>query len=120
MIPELQSVKKNHTVLAAIIVALSLITAPQSAFAGKDTLGQDCALKGQKLQGRVKIVDSFPDFKVRVVSSFPDLKVKKVKRSADRCGEWQIVESFPDFKIQLVDSFPDFTIKYVDSFPGKP
>lgn len=77
-----------------------------------------CTLNDVPLHGKVKFVDSFPDFKVKVVSSFPDLKVKHVTSFPDDCGEWQIVDSFPDFTVKFVDSFPDFTIKYVDSFPG--
>lgn len=71
-----------------------------------------------KLHGKVKFVDSFPDYKIKVVTSFPDLKVKKVTSFPDDSGEWMIVDSFPDFTVQVVDSFPDFTIEYVDSFPG--
>lgn len=79
---------------------------------------QDCRLKGIPLHGKVKVVQSFADFKVKVVQSFPDLKVKKVSSFPDNCGEWQFVESFPDFTVQFVESFPDFTIQFVESFPG--
>jgi len=79
---------------------------------------RSCRLKGKKLKGNVKIVKSFPDFKVKRVSSFPDLKVKWVTSFPDKCGLWKRVSSFPDFKIQWVTSFPDFTIKIVSSFPG--
>ena len=77
-----------------------------------------CALKGFKLYGKVKVVESFPDIKVQIVESFPDLKVKQVTSFPDQCGEWQFVESFPDIKVQFVTSFPDIKIKYVESFPG--
>ena len=70
------------------------------------------------IHGRIKWVNSFPDYKVKIVDSFADLHVKLVTSFPDDPGEWQIVDSFPDFKIQIVESFPDFTIKYVDSFPG--
>lgn len=79
-----------------------------------------CALKGKRLYGKVKVVDSFPDLKVQVVQSFPDLKVQKVSSFPDQCGKWQFVESFPDFTIQYVESFPDLKIQYVSSFPGVP
>jgi len=71
-----------------------------------------------KLHGKVKVVESFPDYEVKIVDSFPDLKVKVVTSFPDKPGEWQFVESFPDFTVKFVDSFPDFTIKYVESFPG--
>lgn len=100
------------------VVALSLCLAGTRVLAGK--IGKDCTYKGKKLQGKVKIVQAFPDFKVQVVDAFADLKVKKVKAFADKCGKWKIVDAFPDFKIQIVDAFPDFKIKYVDAFPGVP
>ena len=80
----------------------------------------DCKCKGVALYGRVKIVNSFPDFKIKVVDSFPDLRVRFVDSFPDECGRWKIVDSFPDFTIQYVESFPDFTIKIVESFPGMP
>ena len=81
---------------------------------------ENCIFKGFPLHGKIKFVDSFPDFTVKIVDSFPDLKVKFVNSFPNKCGEWQIVESFPDVKIKIVDSFPDLTIKFVESFPGKP
>jgi len=79
-----------------------------------------CAFSGKVLKGKVKVVESFADFKVQIVTSFPDLKVQLVESLADSCGEWQMVESFPDFTIQYVTSFPDFKIQMVSSFPGEP
>jgi hypothetical protein len=81
---------------------------------------ENCTFKEFSLHGKIKIVDSFPDFTVQIVESFPDLKVKIVNSFPDDCGEWQIVETFPDMKIKIVDSFPDLKIKFVESFPGKP
>lgn len=78
----------------------------------------DCALNGKRLQGKVQVVKSFPDFKVKVVTSFADLRVQRVKSFPDACGKWEFVESFPDFTVEYVESFPDFTITYVESFPG--
>jgi hypothetical protein len=76
-------------------------------------------LSAQKyLNGKVKVVDVFPDYKVRVVKAFPDLKVKVVKTFPDSPGEWQFVDTFEDFSIQYVDAFEDFTIQFVDAFPG--
>ena len=77
-----------------------------------------CTFKGKLLQGKVQVVQSFPDFKVKVVTSFPDLKVQRVTSFPDRCGKWQLVTSFPDFTIQYVESFPDFSVQWVESFPG--
>lgn len=71
-----------------------------------------------KIYGKIKFVDSFPDFKVKIVESFADIHVKLVDSFPNSSGKWKVVESFPDYKIKIVDSFPDFTIKYVDSFPG--
>jgi len=79
---------------------------------------KNCACKGIPLNGKVKIVNAFPDFKVKTVNSFPDLKVKTVTAFPKKCGEWQFVESFPDFTVQFVDAFPNFTIQFVESFPG--
>lgn len=99
----------------------------QPAFSGKPTekttpekgLNKEkCTCNGIPLKGKVKIVNSFADFKVQVVNSFPDIKVKKVTSFPNNCGEWQFVESFPDFTIQIVESFPDVKIKFVNSFPG--
>lgn len=59
-----------------------------------------------KIYGKIKFVDSFPDYRVKVVKSFPDLRVKKTNVFANKPGEWKIVDSFPDFTIQYVDSFP--------------
>ena len=76
-------------------------------------------LSAQKyLNGKVKVVDVFPDYKVRVVKTFPDLKVKVVKYFPDSPGEWQFVDTFEDFTIKYVDAFEDFTIQFVDVFPG--
>jgi hypothetical protein len=98
------------------IASISLFT--PSALADAEIDKESCTYHGQKLYGKVQIVESFPDFEVEVVTSFPDLKVKTVTSFPDDCGEWQFVESFPDFKIKFVESFPDFKIKFVESFPG--
>lgn len=102
----------------AFVVALAFGLMSAAALAGN--VGKDCTFKGKKLQGKIQVVNSFPDLKVQVVNSFPDLKVQKVNSFPDGCGKWQMVDSFPDLKIQFVDSFPDLKIQYVDSFPGVP
>ena len=80
----------------------------------------DCTAKGIKLQGKVQVVQSFPDLKVQRVNAFPDLKVQWVKSFPDQCGKWEEVTAFPDFKIQYVNAFPDIKIQTVTSFPGVP
>ena len=104
-----------------LLLALALcLMAPPSLEASPTVVGSDCTVKGKKLYGKVKVVDSFPDLKVQVVSAFPDLKVNVVTAFPDRCGQWQMVDSFPDLKVQWVTAFPDIKIQYVDAFPGRP
>ena len=88
----------------------------QTVFAGK--IPTNCTYKGKPLYGKVKVVDSFEDFKVKKVTSFEDIKIKEVSSFPTSCGRWQFVNSFEDFKIKYVDSFEDFKIKFVDSFEG--
>lgn len=83
-------------------------------------VSKECSFHGIPMQGKVQVVNSFPDFKVQKVASFPDLKIQWVGSFADSCGKWQKVESFPDFKIQYVESFPDLKIQAVSAFPGLP
>ncbi|HCU25801.1 MAG TPA: hypothetical protein DF383_12355, partial [Deltaproteobacteria bacterium] len=63
------------------------------------TVSPDCSFKGIKLQGKVQVVNVFPDIKVQKVNTFSDLKVQWVKTFPDSCGKWQQVDVFPDFKI---------------------
>lgn len=81
-------------------------------------IAPDCACKAIPLHGKVKVVDSHPDFRVQIVDSFEDIRIDTVSSFPDKCGQWQMVGSFPDFTVQFVSSFPDFTIRYVSSFPG--
>ena len=103
---------------AALVAVLCGIPSTSSALAG--AVGDNCRLKGIKLQGKVQVVEHFPDLKVQVVEHFPDLKVKQVTHFPDACGKWQVVEHFPDFKVQFVEHFPDLKIQYVEHFPGVP
>ena len=103
--------KKGFTLLTVLF----LLSATY-AYAGR--VAKDCTYRGKKLYGKVKVVNSFEDFKVKKVTSFEDIKIKKVNSFADKCGRWQFVDNFEDFKIKFVDSFEDFSIKYVDSFEG--
>lgn len=82
-----------------------------------ETVGSDCYYKGRYLSGRVKVVDSFPDFEVKRVESFPDIRIKQTNLPSN-CGEWEMVENFPDFTVKFVENFPDFTIQFVENFPG--
>jgi len=96
------------------------IDEPLAAEASSGNKVAGCQYKGVPLYGKVKFVNSFPDFKVKIVENFPDLKVKYVENFPDACGKWKVVENFPDFKVQIVENFPDFTIKIVENFPGMP
>jgi hypothetical protein len=98
-----------------VVCLLALYGSPASAAdAG------DCAVKGVRLYGKVKVVESFPDLRVQVVDSFPGLKVQVVTAFPTTCGKWQFVDNFPDFTIQYVESFPDIKIMFVNAFPGIP
>lgn len=103
----------------ASVAARSSREAGKTKVAG-DEIKPDCTFRGQKLYGKVQIVQSFADFKVKKVEHFADLKVQMVNSFPDACGKWQIVDSFADFKIQFVESFPDFEISQVEHFPGLP
>ncbi len=98
-----------------LILAL-ILTSTNSVFASR--VSSNCTYKGVPLYGRVKIVDSFEDFRVKRVSAFEDLRVKEVTSFPNSCGRWQYVESFPDFRVRFVDSFEDFSIRSVNSFEG--
>lgn len=71
-----------------------------------------------KLNGKVKIVNSFEDIKVKIVDSFEDIDVRMREYNTYNCCEFRIVESFEDVKIKIVDSFEDIKVKVVDAFPG--
>ncbi len=104
------------TLRALALSLATIVTLAAPGFAEEKIV--HCVFGGKLLQGKVQVVQSFPDFKIKVVSSFPDLKVQRVTSFPDRCGKWQFVTSFPDFTIQYVESFPDFTVQWVESFPG--
>lgn len=99
-----------------LFIVLGLAVSANISYAGR--VSADCTYKGVPLYGRVKIVDSFEDFRVRRVSAFEDLRVKDVTSFPNSCGRWQYVESFPDFRVKFVDSFEDFNIRSVNSFEG--
>ena len=115
--------KPRLVVLLTLVIFLPFLssgTISSTALGSGGKVGSDCTLKGKRLYGKFKKVDSFPDLKVQIVDSFPDLKVQMVDSFPDKCGKWKMVDSFPDVKIQFVTSFPDLKIKYVTSFPGLP
>ena len=58
----------THTICFALLASV----APAAAEG-------DCAFEGIPLHGRVKVVDSFPDFTIRYVDGFPDLKITFVE-----------------------------------------
>lgn len=98
--------------VALLIIAVSVPTMAATV------INKDGYYKGIRLNGKVKVVDHFPDIKVKVVDSFPDIRVKTVDSFPDKIGEWQFVEYGEDFTIQFVESFPDIKVKFVDAFPG--
>ena len=102
---------------ACLITGIGLF----SPFAGPVSAGRinsDCTYNGVPLYGKVKITDSFADFKVRKSSPFCDLAVKEVRAFADSCGEWEFTDTFEDFSVSFVDAFEDFSICMTDAFPG--
>ena len=98
--------------VALLVIAVSVPTMAATV------INKDGYYKGIRLNGKVKVVDHFPDIKVKVVDSFPDIRVKTVDSFPDEIGEWQFVEYGEDFTIQFVESFPDIKVKFVDAFPG--
>lgn len=104
--------KKIITICAAGMFLLNSLSGDTK------TKVSDCASKGIRLFGRVKVVEHFPDLRVTVVSSFEDIRVRKVDSFPDRCGKWQFVDAFPDFTIQYVATGADIRVKFVESFPG--
>lgn len=116
---------KNLKLITYSILFITFLFVPQYVSGSENEVGSDkkidkknCTCNGTPLKGKVKVVESFADFKVQIVESFPDIDVKIVDSFPDNCGEWKFVDSFPDFTIQFVTSFPDIKIKYVTSFPG--
>ena len=82
-----------------------------------------CYFNGQKMWGKVKVVEyGLADFDVYVTDFFPDLKVQPVEYFANSCGKWEFVEyGIADFTIKYTRSsvLADFSIKFVDYFPGR-
>lgn len=81
-----------------------------------------CEFQGHTLKGRVRIVDSFPDFKVKIEEDEDEaeLHVRRVSSTAEMCGEWQFVDGMADFTVRFVEYGEDFTIAWVKTKPGIP
>jgi len=75
---------------------------------------ETCSCKGKKLQGRVRVVDFNPDFRVKIMESNEDLKVTVRNGVESACGEWTFTGGQADFTVQYVDFNPDFTIRLVN------
>lgn len=96
------------------MTAVALLIAAWAAHPATCTTGTNaCAL-----QGRVKVVEHFADYKVRRVSAHEGLRVKWVQHFPNKPGLWQRVEHFPDFTIEFVDAHEDFTVREVKAFAG--
>lgn len=72
------------------------------------------------LQGRVRIKESFADYKVYVQDFNADVNVQIVGAFANKPGKWRFVQNNEDFSIQFVQNKAraDFTINFVQLFPG--
>jgi len=73
--------------------------------------------------GKVRVVDSFPDFNVKVMDdeNRAELRVRRLSADAAQvCGEWQIVDGMADFTVRIVENGEDFRIVYVKTDPGIP
>lgn len=99
-----------------LFLSVCLIFCGSVSYAGQ--VSSSCTYNGTPLYGRVKVVDSFEDFRVKRVDSFEDIKVKSVTSFPNSCGRWQFVDSFEDFRVKFVDSLEDFRVRFVTSFEG--
>lgn len=83
-----------------------------------------CEFRGFRLMGKVRVVHSFPDFRVKLEDQKEkaELWVRRVVGTPEVCGEWQMVDGMADFSIAFVDSGEDFKIAWVDDkdTPGIP
>ena len=83
-----------------------------------------CEFMGHRLMGKVRIVSSFPDFRVKLEDEKEkaELWVRRVVGTPEMCGEWQMVDGMADFTIAFVEAGEDFKIAWVDDkdTPGIP
>ena len=70
-----------------------------------------------KLQGRVQIVDNYPDITVRLVDGYADIEAKIVENYPS-CCEFCIVENYPDVRVKIVNNYPDIEVKIVENYPS--
>lgn len=101
---------KKYVLLAVFLCAALWVHA--------EDIASDCTFQGIPLYGRVKIVNTNPDFTVKLVNFDPNLRVKRMSTAPTACGEWQFVDTNPDFTIKFVSFMADFTIQYVNFLPG--
>lgn len=106
------------------ILALCLITAASAQAPGGVVNDQrPCEFRGHRLMGKVRIVDSFPDFNVKVMDeeNRAELRVRRLSAGTPEvCGEWQIVDGLADFTVRFVETGEDFRIVWVKDDPGIP
>lgn len=110
--------------MRAAALALCLVTAASAQAPGGVVNDQrPCEFQGHRLMGKVRIVDSFPDFNVRVMDDpkRAELRVRKLSVGMPEvCGEWQIVDGLADFTVRFVENGEDFRIVFVKDDPGIP
>lgn len=70
------------------------------------------------LSGRVKVVESFEDFRVKIVDSSEDIRIRLRDADFGNCCEFVKSDSFYEIRVKIVDSFEDVRVKIDDSFPG--
>ncbi len=109
--------------IAALALCLMTASANAQAPGGVVNDQRPCEFNGHRLMGKVRIVDSFPDFNVKVMDEENRAELRVRRLSADTpqvCGEWLIVDGLADFTVRLVDSGEDFRIVWVKEDPGIP
>ncbi len=110
--------------MRAVALAFCLVTAASAQAPGGVVNDQrPCEFQGHRLMGKVRIVDSFPDFNVKIMDDENRAELRVRMLSAGRpegCGEWQIVGGLADFTVRFVESGEDFRIAFVKDDPGIP
>ena len=105
-----------------IAPVLLCVLIPSAAAQGVGGDQRPCEFVGHPLKGRVRVVDSFPDFLVKIEPDErkAELHVRRVEQPAELCGEWQFVDGMADFTVRFVEAGEDFKIAWVKSKPGIP
>ena len=70
------------------------------------------AAEAQPTKGRVRVVSSFPTYKIKQVDHNEDFKIRIVNHSPFNDYEWEYVDGFEDFSIQFVDAFEDYRVRF--------